>query len=146
MELKSGEVKYRRNILLIDESNLSICVCFWGEKVVNSLDFSGFPVVAIKNAKVSDFASKSLNSNEDSIVYLNCDFERAKDVREWFDTLDRENMEIHPLSVGSGMDNLLKEGPKDETLRRFCQPIRHGANSHLLNPEDANTIEQEEGI
>lgn len=47
---------------------------------MNSLDFSGFPVVAIKNAKVSDFASKSLNSNEDSIVYLNCDFERAKDV------------------------------------------------------------------
>ena len=33
--LKSGEVKYRRNILMIDESNLSICVCFWGEKIVN---------------------------------------------------------------------------------------------------------------
>lgn len=54
--LKSGEVKYRRNILIIDESNLSICVCFWGEKIVNQFDFSGQPVVAIKNAKVSDFA------------------------------------------------------------------------------------------
>jgi len=56
VSLKSGEVKHRRNILMIDESNLSICVCFWGEKAVNTLDFSGYPVVAIKNAKVSDFA------------------------------------------------------------------------------------------
>ena len=56
VQLKSGEVKTRRNILLIDESNLTICVCFWGEKVVESFDFSGYPVVSIKNAKVSDFA------------------------------------------------------------------------------------------
>jgi hypothetical protein len=41
---------------MIDESNLSICVCFWGEKIVNQFDFSGQPVVSIKNAKVSDFA------------------------------------------------------------------------------------------
>jgi len=71
---------------------------------------------------------------------MNCDFERAKDVREWFDSLDKETLEIHPLSVGSGMENLLKEGPKDETLRRFCHQMKSGS-SHLLNPEDANTIE-----
>ena len=75
---------------MIDESNLSICVCFWGEKIVNQFDFSGQPVVAIKNAKVSDFAQKSLNSNEDSSVFLNCEFERAKDVKEWWDSVDKE--------------------------------------------------------
>lgn len=56
VQLKSGEIKHRRNILLIDETNLSICVCFWGEKVVCTYDFSNYPTVAIKNAKVSDFA------------------------------------------------------------------------------------------
>ena len=86
VQLKNGEIKHRRNILIIDESNLSICVCFWGEKVVGTYDFSGYPVVSIKNAKVSDFAQKSLNSNEDSLVLLNSDFERAQDVRLWFDT------------------------------------------------------------
>ena len=105
---------------MIDESNCSICVCFWGEKIVTSIDFSGNPVVAIKNAKVSDFAQKSLNSNEDSLVFLNSDFERAKDMKEWFEALDKENVELHPLSIGSGLESLLKDAPKDETLRRFC--------------------------
>ena len=56
VQIKSGEVKLRQNILLIDETNLSVCVCFWGEKIVGTCDFSGYPVVAIKNAKVSEFA------------------------------------------------------------------------------------------
>ena len=77
VQLKSGEVKHRRNILLIDESNLSICVCFWGEKVVCTYDFANYPVVALRNAKVSDFAQKSLNSNEDSLVLLNSDMPRC---------------------------------------------------------------------
>jgi len=40
VQLKSGEYKQRRNILICDESNLTICVCFWGEKA-SSHDFSG---------------------------------------------------------------------------------------------------------
>lgn len=61
-----------------------------------------------------------MNSNEDSQVFINMDIERAKDVREWFETLDKDTAEIHPLSVGSGLENLLKEARKDETLKRFC--------------------------
>ena len=40
---------------MCDESNLTICVCFWGDKAASN-DFTGHPVVAVKNAKVSDFA------------------------------------------------------------------------------------------
>jgi hypothetical protein len=121
---------------MIDESNLSICVCFWGEKIVNQFDFSGQPVLAIKNAKVSDFAQKSLNSNEDSCVFLNCEFERAKDVKEWWDSLDKESLEIHPMSIGSGLENMLKDAPKDFTLKRFCSSAKYPQ----INPED-NTVE-----
>lgn len=70
------------------------------------------------------------------------DIERAKDVREWFETLDKDTVEIHPLSVGSGLENLLKEARKDETLKRFCtsKPL-----PHYINPEEAtNTVEQDE--
>ena len=41
-------------------------------------------------------------------------------------------MEWHALSTGAGLDNMMKEPPKDETLFRYCQPN---------NPEE-NTIEQ----
>jgi hypothetical protein len=67
------------------------------------------------------------------------DIERARDVREWFDSLDKENLEIHPLSVGSGLESLLKPGKKDETLKRFI-------NNKHINPEETqgNTVEKEE--
>ena len=55
VQLKNGEYKMRRNILICDQTNLTICVCFWGEKT-STMDYSGHPIVAIKNAKVSDFA------------------------------------------------------------------------------------------
>ena len=62
-------------------------------------------------------------------------------MKEWFDAIDKENVELHPLSIGSGLESLLKDAPKDETLRRFCQP----GKSMYLNPEEANTVEKEFG-
>ena len=62
-------------------------------------------------------------------------------MRLWFDSLPKDgNLDIHQLSVGSGLENLLKEAPKDETLRRFCAP-KH----HFINPEEANTVEHDYG-
>ena len=64
-------------------------MCFWGDKTAHA-DFSGSPVIVIKNAKVSDFAVKSLNANEDSQVYLGSRAyevagEQARDIRMWYD-------------------------------------------------------------
>lgn len=77
--------------------------------------------MAIKNAKVSDFAQKSLNANEDSQVFYNCNFDKAREMRKWFDSLPKEH-DFHPLSAGQGLENMMKEPPKDETLMRFVQP------------------------
>ncbi len=41
------------------------------------------------------------------------------------------------MSVGSGLDNMFKDVPKDATLKRFCKDT---SKYPQINPED-NTVE-----
>lgn len=83
--IKNGESRRRRNLVICDESNTSICLCVWGDKV--TLDFENHPVVAVKGAKVSDYFKRSINAYEDARIYLNSTFERSKDMKLWYDCL-----------------------------------------------------------
>lgn len=68
---------------------------------------------------------------------------RSQEVKRWFDE-NRERLEIHPLSIGSGLESLLKIAPKDETLRRYCQATSTKQKEFLyINPEELNTVEKE---
>jgi hypothetical protein len=40
------------------------------------------------------------------------------------------------MSIGSGLENMLKDAPKDFTLKRFCTSTKYPQ----INPED-NTVE-----
>ena len=96
--------------------------------MANAQHFNDHPVVAIKNAKVSDFAHKSLNANEESYVFYNPDLDRARELRKWYDELEKEKYEeFHALSEGTGLESMMKEPQPDETLHRFCN-----------NPEDSS--------
>jgi hypothetical protein len=77
--IKSGEARRRRNLILCDETNTTICLCVWGEKV--DLDYGNNPVIAVKGAKVSDYFKRSLNVYDDGRIYFDCSFERAKDMK-----------------------------------------------------------------
>ena len=66
---------------------------------------------------------------------MNPDLPRAKEVRAWFDSLDKDYIDISPLSIGSGLESLLKVSPKDETLRRFCSKGGQ-KQQYYINPED----------
>lgn len=67
-------------------------------------------------------------------------------MRVWFDE-NKDKLEIHALSVGSGLDNLLKDEKREEGLKKYYAsssnnnyPSR-GREYTFMNPEDANTIE-----
>jgi len=62
---------------LADDTNLSIIFCVWGQKELNLSGFnSDSPlVIAVKNAKASDFGTHSLNSNDESEIRINPDIE-----------------------------------------------------------------------
>jgi replication factor A1 len=71
--LKSGQTKQRKNIQLGDESGLKIQVALWGN-LASMFDLQVGQVLAIKNAKVSDYGGKSLNSGDDSSqIYIEPD-------------------------------------------------------------------------
>ena len=83
--IKSGETRKRRNLIICDESNTAICLCVWGEKC--HLRYDDHPIVAVKGVKVSEYFKRSINAYEDSRIYLNCSFERAKDMKLWYECL-----------------------------------------------------------
>ena len=83
--IKSGETRKRRNLIICDETNTAIGLCIWGEKAFTN--FEGNPVLAIKGAKVSDYFKRSINAYDDARIYLNCNFERSKDMKLWYECL-----------------------------------------------------------
>ena len=103
---KSGEMRKRRNLLICDETNTSICLCIWGEKAF--IKFDENPVIAVKGAKVSEFFKRSINAYDDTKIYLNCTFERSKDMKLWYECLMDEagegasqpNVQFRLLSEG----------------------------------------------
>lgn len=97
--------------------------------------------MAVKNAKVSDFAHKSLNANEESHVFFDPNIEKGNELKEWYNSLDKEKPDLfHALSIGTGLESMMKEPQPDETIHRFC-------TSNTINPEEANQEEDknEEG-
>ena len=57
-------------------------------------------------------------------------------MKKWYESLEKDQ-EFHALSTGAGLENMMKEPPKDETLLRYCQPI--------VNPEDGSTFNGKDG-
>ena len=60
----SGAVKDRRNVTLIDETELRIQVSLWGKNARESSYVVG-QIMAIRGARVSDYGGKSLNSGNE---------------------------------------------------------------------------------
>jgi len=81
--LKSGLNKDRRTIYIADESGVKISVTMWGS-LSNLMNYEIGQVLAIKNAKVSDYGGKSLNCGDDtSAIYLNPSHPRTNQLLNW---------------------------------------------------------------
>jgi replication factor A1 len=59
----SGSERERKNIVIVDDSNLAITASLWGKHAQMSL-LEG-ELVALKGARVSDYNGKSLNVGDD---------------------------------------------------------------------------------
>jgi len=68
--LRNGEQKTRRNVMMCDESNITIVVCFWSDKFTKDLEGLEKKVLAIVGGRVSDYSGKSINVSEDSRIFI----------------------------------------------------------------------------
>ena len=62
INMKDGQQRDKRTLLLTDESYKSISLTLWGE-AFHALDFQTGQIIAFKNCRVSDFLGKSLSSS-----------------------------------------------------------------------------------
>ena len=65
IKLKSGEEKDRRTVTIMDDSNASVDITFWGASALKQgMDIG--KLIAVKDCRVSDYKGVSLNGPFDS--------------------------------------------------------------------------------
>eukprot|EP00158_Paraphelidium_tribonemae_P003830 Partr_v1_DN26403_c0_g1_i1_m23575 putative Replication Protein len=75
----------KRDLVVADQSNNQVTFTLWG-KTAESFDVSGFPVIACKGVRVSDFNGRSLSLGSSGTIVRNPDIPEAHQLKGWFDS------------------------------------------------------------
>jgi len=78
---KAGKELTKREILLCDSSNAEVMLTLWGS-TAESFQGDGYPVIAIKGARVGDYNGITLSGGD---LLLNPELEQATKMRFWWD-------------------------------------------------------------
>jgi replication factor A1 len=100
IQLKNGNDKERRLMLVTDDSGLIINLSFWG-KNARKTQLEGNPIIGVKGAKLSSYGGKSLNAPENSNILINPDMPRAKELEEWYINLSSNSLKSLSLDSKS---------------------------------------------
>jgi replication factor A1 len=130
---KTQKEMMKRTIVITDQSCSSIELTFWGEQAqeFNENKLSGYPVIAVKSCKVSDFGGKSLSTSFSSQVFINPDRNETRELRNWWDTqghkAEIDNLSNKRADGSSDVDKSIRKTLsciKDEHLgmKNFKQP------------------------
>lgn len=95
----------KRDIELVDNSLSSISVTLWNADAENFEINGNDPIVAIRQAGLSDFGGgRSLSVRVNSLIQINPDIPEAHKLRGWYDALSHD-AKFNSLSTrGGGMD------------------------------------------
>lgn len=74
-----GQTKFKKQWTVVDDTNYAILITLWGSEFIDKYSsIKAGDVVGIKNAKVSNFGGKSLNTSNNSQIYIQADHKRIK--------------------------------------------------------------------
>jgi replication factor A1 len=76
------EVSHCRHVDIVDMSEMRIELTLW-DKNTSILEDNSKVIMAIKDARLTDFMGRSLESTERSIFKIDPEFEKAKTLRQW---------------------------------------------------------------
>lgn len=96
---RDGKKISKRELILVDESNVEIPVTIWGN-LADEFNEQNNPVIAFKSVRVGNFYGKNLSMNMNSTMAINPDLEEAKRLRQWFD-LEGKFLESTSLSLAA---------------------------------------------
>jgi replication factor A1 len=130
---KNGIETQKRTLQLKDMSVCSVEVTMWGafcnkegQQLQEMCDSGGFPILAVKAGRVSEFSGKSVGTISSSQLYINPDFQEAHRLRDWFER-EGKNTASHSLTkegtVGGRVDIRKTVAQiKDEGLGKSDKP------------------------
>jgi replication factor A1 len=83
---KQGKELKKRDIVLVDESQVQIRLTLWAGDA-ELFDGTGHPVVAVKGCRLSDWGGRSLSALSSSQIIINPDIPEAHQLRGWYDSV-----------------------------------------------------------
>ncbi|XP_068600765.1 replication protein A 70 kDa DNA-binding subunit-like [Brachionichthys hirsutus] len=105
---KTSKEISKRALNLVDPTGKGVVATLWREEA-ERFDSSGQPVVAIKGARLSDFAGRSVSALYSSAVMVNPEIPEAFRLRAWFDqkghTLDSQSLTEMTSMTGGAKTN-----------------------------------------
>ncbi|KAJ9152433.1 hypothetical protein P3X46_025999 [Hevea brasiliensis] len=107
---KNGTETQKRTLQLKDMSGRSVEFTLWGsfcnaegQRLQNMCDSGGFPVLAVKSGRVSDFNGKAVGTISTSQLFIDTDFPEARRLKEWF---EKEGRNVPSLSISREMSSV----------------------------------------
>ncbi|KAH8513746.1 hypothetical protein H0E87_006858 [Populus deltoides] len=100
---KNGTETQKRTLQLKDMSGRSVELTLWGnfcnaegQRLQHICDSGGFPVLAVKSGRISEFSGKAVGTISTSQLFIEPDSPEANRLKEWF---DREGRNTPSLSI-----------------------------------------------
>ncbi|XP_010439755.1 PREDICTED: replication protein A 70 kDa DNA-binding subunit E-like [Camelina sativa] len=100
---KNGTETQKRSLHLKDMSGRSVEVTMWGnfcnaegQRLQNLCDSGGFPVLAVKAGRISEFNGKAVSTIGSSQLFIDPDFAEAQKLKDWF---EREGKSVPCISI-----------------------------------------------
>lgn len=110
MSKKSGQELFKSDLTLADNSNTEITMTLWGEKAKTAMnDYANCPIVAFKNARVSDFSGRCLNASFNGVTLINPAIPEAAEIQQWWSqNAGNANLSFRSLtsSMAGGMGGM----------------------------------------
>ncbi|KAF8107604.1 hypothetical protein N665_0119s0067 [Sinapis alba] len=140
---KIGTETQKRSLQLKDMSGRSVEVTMWGnfcnaegQKLQSLCDSGGFPVLAVKAGRISEFNGKAVSTIGSSQLFIEPDLAEARKLKEWF---EREGRSAPCISIsrefsGSGRVDIRKtiSQIKDEKLGTSEKPDWITVNATII--------------
>ncbi|XP_015575144.2 replication protein A 70 kDa DNA-binding subunit E [Ricinus communis] len=130
---KNGTETQKRTLQLKDNSGRSVELTLWGnfcnaegQRLQNMCDSGGFPVLAVKSGRVSDFNGKAVGTISTSQLFIEPDIPEARRLKEWFEKEGRNTPSVsisrELSSVGRSEIHKTISQIKDEKLGTSEKP------------------------
>ncbi|KAG2261000.1 hypothetical protein Bca52824_068079 [Brassica carinata] len=140
---KTGTETQKRSLQLKDMSGRSVEVTMWGsfcntegQRLQSLCDSGGFPVLAVKAGRISEFNGKAVSTIGSSQLFVEPDLVEARKLKEWF---EREGRSAPCISIsrefsGNGRVDVRKtiSQIKDEKLGTSEKPDWITVNATII--------------